>query len=233
MVSDSAASLCDGRDMGSCSSTGTSCTLRAPRDNRGAQATGQASPLLYGRHDLARTKEGRAGRRGGGRGQRTHGERPSAAAGSVGFGLRGMTRARDAAGGGRSISVPCAATWRLHRPVSTARRIGPRPPRCPGPATGRGTRETSTSRSPGSLASHAPKSTVAELMRIAWRNAPAESTNTKLRVLHRIAFGFREPEHMVALAHLDRGGCCPPLPGRAARRAAVVGPAGRFTVWRR
>jgi transposase len=47
-------------------------------------------------------------------------------------------------------------------------------------------------------------------------NALVESTNTKLRVLHRMAFGFKEPEHLIALAYLDRGGYCPPLPGRAA-----------------
>ena len=46
-------------------------------------------------------------------------------------------------------------------------------------------------------------------------NALVESTNTKLRVLHRMAFGFKEPEHLIALALLDRGGYCPPLPGRA------------------
>ncbi|HVA04181.1 MAG TPA: transposase [Acidimicrobiales bacterium] len=45
-------------------------------------------------------------------------------------------------------------------------------------------------------------------------NALVESTNTKLRVLHRMAFGFRQPEHLIALALLDRGGYCPPLPGR-------------------
>ena len=45
-------------------------------------------------------------------------------------------------------------------------------------------------------------------------NALIESTNTKLRVLHRIAFGFRFPDHLVAVALLDRGGYCPPLPGR-------------------
>ena len=45
-------------------------------------------------------------------------------------------------------------------------------------------------------------------------NALIESTNTKLRVLHRMAFGFREPEHLIALAYLDRGGYCPLLPGR-------------------
>jgi transposase len=45
-------------------------------------------------------------------------------------------------------------------------------------------------------------------------NALVESTNTKLRVLHRMAFGFKEPEHLIALALLDRGGYRPPLPGR-------------------
>ncbi len=47
-------------------------------------------------------------------------------------------------------------------------------------------------------------------------NVLVESTNTKLRVLTRIAFGFKKPEHLIALALLDRGGYCPPLPGRAA-----------------
>jgi transposase len=45
-------------------------------------------------------------------------------------------------------------------------------------------------------------------------NALVESTNTKLRVLHRMAFGFADPEHLIALALLDRGGYCPNLPGR-------------------
>jgi len=45
-------------------------------------------------------------------------------------------------------------------------------------------------------------------------NALVESTNTKIRVLHRMAFGFKKPEHLIALALLDRGGYCPPLPGR-------------------
>ncbi|MEO5899255.1 MAG: ISL3 family transposase [Ilumatobacteraceae bacterium] len=45
-------------------------------------------------------------------------------------------------------------------------------------------------------------------------NALVESTNTKLRLLARVAYGFKEPEHLIALALLDRGGYCPPLPGR-------------------
>ncbi len=47
-------------------------------------------------------------------------------------------------------------------------------------------------------------------------NARVESVNTKLRLLTRIAFGFRSPEALVALAMLDLGGLCPPLPGRVA-----------------
>ncbi|MBI2239008.1 MAG: transposase [Actinobacteria bacterium] len=53
-------------------------------------------------------------------------------------------------------------------------------------------------------------------MRRKLSNALIESTNTKLRVLHRMAFGFKKPEHLIALALLDRGGYCPPLPGRRA-----------------
>jgi len=45
-------------------------------------------------------------------------------------------------------------------------------------------------------------------------NALIESTNTKLRLLTRIAYGFKDPEHLIALAYLDRGGHRPPLPGR-------------------
>ena len=53
-------------------------------------------------------------------------------------------------------------------------------------------------------------------------NALIESTNTKLRVLHRMAFGFAKPEHLIALALLDRGGYCPPLPGRSAPALAAL-----------
>ena len=41
-----------------------------------------------------------------------------------------------------------------------------------------------------------------------------ESTNTKIRVLTRIAFGFRSPEALIALAMLALGGHRPALPGR-------------------
>jgi transposase len=45
-------------------------------------------------------------------------------------------------------------------------------------------------------------------------NALIESTDTKLRLLTRMAHGFTKPEHLIALALLDRGGYCPSLPGR-------------------
>ena len=46
-------------------------------------------------------------------------------------------------------------------------------------------------------------------------NARVESVNTKLRLLTRIAFGFRSPHALIALAMLSLGGLCPPLPGRS------------------
>ena len=39
--------------------------------------------------------------------------------------------------------------------------------------------------------------------------------NTRMRLLTRIAFGFRKPEALIALAMLSLGDYCPPLPGRA------------------
>jgi len=43
-----------------------------------------------------------------------------------------------------------------------------------------------------------------------------ESTNTKVRRLTRMAFGFKSPEAMIALAMLNLSGYCPPQPGRRA-----------------
>ena len=45
-------------------------------------------------------------------------------------------------------------------------------------------------------------------------NGLIESTNTKIRLLTRIAFGFRSPEVLMALAMLALGGQRPVLPGR-------------------
>ena len=47
-------------------------------------------------------------------------------------------------------------------------------------------------------------------------NGLVESTSTKVRLLTRMAFGFKSPEAMIALAMLNLGGYCPPLPGRRA-----------------
>ena len=45
-------------------------------------------------------------------------------------------------------------------------------------------------------------------------NGLVESVNTKLRLITRIAYGFRSTDNLIALCLLDRGGHCPPLPGR-------------------
>jgi transposase len=44
-------------------------------------------------------------------------------------------------------------------------------------------------------------------------NGLIESTNTKIRLITRIAFGFRSPEALIALAMLNLGGHRPILPG--------------------
>ena len=45
-------------------------------------------------------------------------------------------------------------------------------------------------------------------------NGRIESVNTKVRLITRIAFGFRSPEALIALAMLSLGGHRPVLPGR-------------------
>ena len=45
-------------------------------------------------------------------------------------------------------------------------------------------------------------------------NALIESTNTKIRLITRVAFGFHSPEPLIALAMLSLGGYRPALPGR-------------------
>jgi transposase len=45
-------------------------------------------------------------------------------------------------------------------------------------------------------------------------NGLIESTNTKIRLLTRIAFGFKDPQALIALAMLSLGGYRPNLPGR-------------------
>ncbi|TFC54889.1 ISL3 family transposase, partial [Cryobacterium sp. TMT2-17-1] len=45
-------------------------------------------------------------------------------------------------------------------------------------------------------------------------NGRIESVNTKIRLLTRIAFGFKSPGALIALAMLSLGGHKPVLPGR-------------------
>ncbi|RYP79692.1 ISL3 family transposase, partial [Nocardioides guangzhouensis] len=45
-------------------------------------------------------------------------------------------------------------------------------------------------------------------------NGRIESVNTKIRLITRIAFGFRSPQALIALAMLNLGGHRPALPGR-------------------
>jgi transposase len=45
-------------------------------------------------------------------------------------------------------------------------------------------------------------------------NARTESTNTKIRLLTRVAFGFHSPDALIGLALLSLGGTPPVLPGR-------------------
>ncbi len=47
-------------------------------------------------------------------------------------------------------------------------------------------------------------------------NGLVESRNIKIRLLTRIAFRFKSPEAMIALAMLNLGGYCPLLPGHQA-----------------
>lgn len=46
-------------------------------------------------------------------------------------------------------------------------------------------------------------------------NSLVESTNAKIRLLHRQAFGYHHPHALIALAMLAFGGHQPPLPGRS------------------
>ena len=48
-------------------------------------------------------------------------------------------------------------------------------------------------------------------------NGLIESTNTKLRLITRIGYGFKNVNNLIALCLLDRGGYCPPLPARYPR----------------
>jgi transposase len=55
---------------------------------------------------------------------------------------------------------------------------------------------------------------IAASLRTRLSNGLVESMNTKIRLIIRRAFGFHSPQPLIALAMLDLGGLCPPLPGR-------------------
>ncbi len=50
-------------------------------------------------------------------------------------------------------------------------------------------------------------------------NALVESTNTKLRLLARMAYEFKSTGNLIALCLLGRGVYCPPLPGRQSAKS--------------
>jgi len=56
---------------------------------------------------------------------------------------------------------------------------------------------------------------IADAIRHGLSNARVEATNTKVRVLTRVAYGFHSAAALVSLVYLTLGGCFPPLPGRA------------------
>ena len=58
-------------------------------------------------------------------------------------------------------------------------------------------------------------------------NGRIESVNTKIRLITRIAFGFRSPRALIALAMLNLGGHPPALPGRTCGVAQFL-PSGRL-----
>lgn len=66
---------------------------------------------------------------------------------------------------------------------------------------------------------HRPK--IAAALEHGLSNGLIESTNTKIRLLTRMAFWFHGPEPLVALAMLAHGGYCPPLPGRRPTHGTV------------
>jgi len=57
--------------------------------------------------------------------------------------------------------------------------------------------------------------TIEAALRYRLTNARIESVNTKIRLITRVAFGFRSPDALGALALLSLGGYCPALPGRS------------------
>ena len=59
-------------------------------------------------------------------------------------------------------------------------------------------------------------------------NGRVEAVNTKIRLLTRVAFGFKSPEALIDLAMLSLGGLCPSLPGRVRQTLSGVRPPARW-----
>jgi len=59
------------------------------------------------------------------------------------------------------------------------------------------------------------RASVEAALRYRVTNARVESTNGKLRLIIRRAFGFHSTHALIALAKLTLGGLCPPLPDRS------------------
>ncbi len=62
----------------------------------------------------------------------------------------------------------------------------------------------------------AHRDTIINTLKYGLSNGLIESTNTKLRLITRMAYGFKSTDNLIALCLLDMGGYCPPLPGRQA-----------------
>ena len=85
----------------------------------------------------------------------------------------------------------------------------PRPAGSPGPAAAASHR---SSNSNAAIRHH--RAAINATLDHGLSNALIESTNTKIRLLTRIAFGFKNPNALIALAMLALGGHRPTLPGR-------------------
>jgi transposase len=64
-----------------------------------------------------------------------------------------------------------------------------------------------------SIRAHQPS--ILATLRFGLSNARVEAVNTRIRLLTRIAFGFRSSAPLIGMVLLALGGLCPPLPGRS------------------
>lgn len=62
---------------------------------------------------------------------------------------------------------------------------------------------------------------IKDALRSGLSNGRVEALNQRMRLIMRRAFGFHTPEALIALAMLQLGGLCPPLPGRPLSRCIL------------